>query len=127
MGEGEGRMKSAQRGSYVQITQGSGSHVRSSVLILSVMESCQKALYRETHNVCLQNAALTNVCRVERGRRRNREMSPKFREIGRGLVLDHSHGEGEIRMDSGYVLKVESTGFADGLEVRREERIKNGA
>lgn len=64
------------------------------------MESRQKALYRETHNVCLQNAALTNVCRVERGRRRNIEMSPKFRERGRGLVVDHSHGEGEIRTDS---------------------------
>lgn len=54
-------------------------------------------------------------------------MSPKFRERCRGLVLDHSHGEGEIRMDSGYVLKVESIGFADAFEVGREERIKDSA
>ena len=91
------------------------------------MESRRKALHREIRNVCLQNAALTNGCRVERGRRRNRGMGPKFRERGRGLALDHSHGEGEIQMDSGYVLKVESIGFADGLEVGREERIKSGA
>ena len=54
-------------------------------------------------------------------------MGPKFRERGRGLALDHSHGEGEIQMDSGCVLKVESIRFANGLEVGREERIKSGA
>ena len=54
-------------------------------------------------------------------------MGPKFRERGRGLALDHSHGEGEIQMDSGCVLKVESIRFAGGLEVGREERIKSGA
>lgn len=84
-----------------------------------------KAVNKETHNLCLQNIALTNVCRMERNTRQGREMSARERD--RGLVLDHIHGEGKIWMDSGCVLKVESIGLGGGFEVGREEteRIKD--